>query len=328
MRWVGIKAAIPIIIASVVTLALIVSSLYFITSVNVREYTVDAPYSVIEWIRIDKELNELTLLLLRESSRAADTLFEQCLETEMDKINFRNADQAMNQLINAVNYCSIQADNEMDRVFNLVLNNWIDLKRKEGFIIVLYSKNSTYYVGNGYGYSNVFFRMGILNLNGEYRVFIKNSTLYFGIALDQSYILQINQKRGLLRRLDFTSLPGINITMIFETEILFNIGGTEYYVALDRESGEAVVASFIRGLRGILRRAGYSVEDYEAIPEAIFFFGEGYTWIVYQTDSTLDILEYLIVFFGNRVSIGLTTNINVDGVYARAMVILRNLRNR
>lgn len=288
----------------------------------------DAPYSVIDWIRIDKELNELSILLLRESSRSADAVFEQCIANEMNKIDFKKIEQAINQLINAVNYCMAQADKEMDRVFNSILNNWILLKQNEGFIIITYSKNSTYYVGNGYGYSNVFFRMGILNLNGEYRVFAKNSTLYLGIALDRAYVLQINQKRGLLRRLGFTSLPGINMTMIFEAKVLLHTSGLEYYIVLDKESGEALGRVFIRGLRGILKRAGYNELQYEAEPVAIFYYGEGYTWVVYQTDSTLDILDYIAEFFGNRVTIGLTVNTNVDGVYVRAMITVRNLRTR
>lgn len=328
MRWVGIKAAIPIVIASVVTLALIVSSLYFITSVSIRKNAVDAPFSVIDWIRIDKELTELSLLLLRESSRSADNLFEQCIANEMNKIDFRRVDQAVNQLVNAVNYCTSQADKEMDRVFDSTLNNWISLKQKEGFIMVTYSKNSTYYVGNGYGYSNVYFRVGVLNLNGEFRVFVKNSTLYMSVALDQAYVLQINQKRGLLRRVGLTQLPGVNLTMIFEARVLLHTSGSTHYIVLDKESGEAIGKAFIRGLRGILRRAGYNESNYEAEPAAIFYYGEGYTWVIYQTDSTLDILEYIVEFFGNRVTIGLTVNTNVDGVYVRAMVVVRNLRTR
>lgn len=303
--------------------------MFFITSINTRNYSIDLPSSLIEWLRLDRELDELALILIREASREADRVFQNHYESQLNATGgttFRNPDQLINRLLQIINDANTLADKAMDAKFNEIFNNWITLKQRAGYRVKVYRAESTYYVGQGYGYSNIYFRIGLMNINGDYRVFSKNVTLYFSIALDELYAFQVRQKRGLLMLLGLTSAPGVNMTMIIEARSVLYINGNEQYVILSGESGQAIVSYIVRLFRWILRRAGYVDTDFEAYPEAVFYYGEGYSWIVYQTDASSDTLEYMTAFFGNRVTLGLTTNCVIDGIYARAALVIRGLR--
>ncbi len=312
------KGAIPLIIASVIVLAILLSSLYFITTVNIRSSIAKTPYSVIEWMRIEEELDTLAQICLRESSRYADQVFVSTYNELTQDIDYTNIQEALYELEQAVITASQLADQAMDRKFNEILGNWSLLKEREGYIVSFEEKNSTYYVGFGEGYSNIYFRVKIINLNGEYRVFTRNYTVYFGLELERTNIDLLSIMLDLLRLLGLDFIPGVNLTVTFRATAYVDFNGVKQYYIISRESGEIIANDILRGfLSRLLGGGGTATVTYT--PAGMFYYGEGKTEIVYYLDVSAALASILMIIFEGDV-VGATSYIDVDGFIARSAI--------
>ena len=172
------KGVIPIVIAVTLLLAIIVSSLYFITTLNIESSVGSVSYSTIDWIKLDKELDTLIYLCLKEGSQAADEAFVKKYE-ELKSTFTQSTD--FGQVIATA---ELEANNTLRKRVLEVLGNWTILKEKEGYSIDFERIFSNYVVDFGKGCSNVYFRVKISNIHGDYRVFEKNLTVFFGLKLN------------------------------------------------------------------------------------------------------------------------------------------------
>jgi len=167
-----VKAQIQIIIALVVVSAVMFSSLYFISATNARFYTRPLSFLQVEWITLDKELNTLSLLALKTAAIQADQKFEE-LCPEDSVVDSRRLET-----------CRINANTTFYNTANQIVNNWMQLKMKEGYFIYFNSFKAEYKVDTNYGFATVAFNVTIYNQLGEYRVFTKNATVYIALSLD------------------------------------------------------------------------------------------------------------------------------------------------
>ena len=314
------KGTIPLIIATVIALAILLSSLYFITTINIRSNIVETPYSVIEWMRLEEELDTLAEICLRESSQYADQVFQEVYNELTANIDYSNVRQALDQLRQAVILASVEADKAMDVKFREIITNWQVLKQREGYTVFFEELNSTYYVGFGEGYSNIYFKVKIINLNGEYRVFSRNYTVYFGLELERTNIDLLSIILELLRLLGLDFIPEVNLTVTFHATAYLDFNGITQYYIISRESGEMIAQDVFIGLLNRLLGGGGEVTEY-ITPAGMYYHGRGETEIIYYVDVTTVISSLLMIIYEGDV-VGTTSYIDVDGYIARSAVSL------
>lgn len=314
------KGTLPIIIASVIVLAILLSSLYFITTINISSSISETPYSVVEWLRLEEELDTLAYICLRESSQYADNIFQQTYNDLVEDIDYSDLKQALTELEQAVINASQIADQAMDARFREIINNWSLIKEREGYIVVFEKVNSTYYVGFGEGYSNVFFRVKIVNINGEYRVFMRNYTVYFGLEMNRTNVDLLSVILSLLRDFGLDFLPGVNLTIVFRATAYIDFNGVKQYYIIDEESGSAIAYDVFGALLNML--LGYSGGgELEYTPAGMFYYGMGKTEFVYYINATTAITGLLMIIFEGDV-VGATSYIDIDGLIARSAISL------
>lgn len=315
------KGVLPIVIASVIVLALLISSLYFITTINIRTNIAETPYSVIEWIKIEEELDTLAQICLRESSQYADKIFRETYEELTENIDYSNIREALQQLKEAVIIASNEADQAMDQRFREIIGNWSILKSREGYMVSFIETNSTYYVGFGEGYSNIYFKVRIVNLNGEYRVFTRNYTVFFGLELEKTNIDLLSIILELLRWIGLDFLPGVNLTVTFHAIAYIDFNGVKQYYIVSRESGEVLAEDVLEGFLSQLLGGG---EDTTVTytPAGMFYHGRGETEIIYYLDATYALTTILMTIFEGDV-VGATSYIDIDGYIARSAISIR-----
>ncbi len=312
------KGVLPIIIATVIVLAILLSSLYFITTVNIRSSITTASYSVLEWMRLEEELDTLAYIALRESSQYADTVFLETYDSLTADIDYSNLGQALDELRQAVIEASNEADKAMDRKFNWIIGNWTLLKEREGYVIVFEKTNSTYYVGFGEGFSNVYFRVKIVNINGEYREFIRNYTVYFGLKMKRTNIDLLSVLLDLLSDLGLNFLPEVNLTLVFKAEAYIDFNGAKQYYVIDETSGKAITNDVFGALLNMF--IGYQGGgELEYTPAGMYYYGRGETEMVYYIDATTAITGFLMTIYEGDV-VGSTSYIDVDGMIARSAI--------
>ncbi len=304
------RAQLPIIIASFIVAAIILSSIYFITSMNIRSSIRSVSYDVLFWLRMDHELDNLAYIMLREGSQVADHVFNETYYEYLQNAN------SLSDLYNAVIIARSAADKAMDKRTMEIRNNWTLLKEREGFTVEFIDFNSTYFVGFGYGFSNVYFKVRIVNINGDMRVFTKNYTVYLGLTLSTTNINLINEIISFLGQwLGF--LPEINLTAVFTATAYLDMNGQKYYYVIDRRTGELIAENTIRLLQWL-----FGERDLRYKPQALFYYKNGKTEIVYKIDATGGAIAILAAIYG-QTDLGATTSISIDGFYARSAIRIR-----
>lgn len=304
------KGQMPIVIAMVIVFAVVFSSLYFITTVNIGASTTDMPYSTIYWLRIQEELDNLAYIALKYGSQEADRVFIQVYNQLAQEA------ESLSDLEQAVEIASSQADQAMKEKVYEIIGNWTLLKEKEGFTIRFKELSATYYVGYGRGYSNVFFHVQIVSYTGEYREFIENYTVFYGLSLEKTNIDLLSIILDLLNMLGLDFVPGVNLTLVFDAVAYIDMNGEKYYFMLDKDSASAVVRNFIDLLIIV-----FDLGSVYYVPAGMYYYGQGHTRIVYYIDATTAIAGLLQILFAGDV-VGVTSSINIDGFVARTAIKL------
>jgi hypothetical protein len=303
-----VRGQLPIVIAATIVSAIILSSIYFITTMNIRSSIISVPYSILYWLKIDNELDTLAYIALREGSEAADQVF-----VKIYNATASNA-QSLQDLENAVITATIEANKTMNNVVKSIIGNWTRLKEREGFTIRIEELSSTYYVGFGKGYSNVYFKFTIISPSGEYRVFSKNYTVFYGLRLRSTNINTLNTILSLLRQFGIEILPDVNLTVVFDATAYLDFNGLKHYYILDRRSAEIIGKNVFWFIQLI-----FGVSNIHYTPVGMYYYGKGHTRIAYYIDvSTYIIAALMVIYSGNIV--GVTSYINVDGFIARSAI--------
>ncbi len=302
------RGQLPIVIAAIIVSAIILSSLYFITTMNIRSSITNVPYSILYWLKIDNELDTLAYIALREGSEAADHVF-----VTVYNATASNA-QSLQDLENAVTTATIEANKTMNIVVKNIIGNWTRLKEREGFTVRIEKLSSTYCVGFGEGYSNVYFKFMIISPSGEYRVFSKNYTVFYGLRLKSTNINTLNTILSLLRQFGIDILPDVNLTVIFDATAYLDFNGLKHYYILDRKSAEIIGKNVFTIIQLI-----FGVSNIHYTPAGIYYYGKGHTRIAYYLDASAVIISILMEIYSGNI-VGVTSYINVDGFIARSAI--------
>ncbi len=172
------KAHIPIIISLVMLSALLVSTLYYITSRTTHVGETLYGYTLSEWILINSDLETLCLLSLTRGSQNASRVFEETFLDTYEEV-FGDFYASLNNFRSALRVASIAASHEVDREIDRLLLNWVKYKRNEGYIIDIVNSTGYYNVrifmdgewSVGRGVAGVHIVVDMVSPYGEHRVF-------------------------------------------------------------------------------------------------------------------------------------------------------------
>lgn len=306
------KGTIPIVIAITLILAIIVSSLYFITTLNIESSIGAVSYSTMDWTKLDNELNTLTYLCLKEGSQEADKVFVEKYEEEL-----QSTSASLPDFTDIIEVAEQEANETMYRRVLEIIGNWTILKEKEGYSIDFQKINSSYVVDFGMGYSNVYFRVKITNIHGDYRIFEKNSTVYFGLKLNYTYTNNL---------LDIITMgiTNINLTFEFYIKAYIELNGKRMYYIPDIESLESIAYNFFyEFLQFIANLLNEDLSDLTIEFLGYHYYGKGECIAIYQVPWQKD-LSLLAQILSLLISdeLGFTTNINIDGLIARTATLI------
>jgi len=319
------KGAIPIVIAITLLLAIIVSSLYFITTLNIESSIGVVSYSTMDWIKLDNELNTLTYLCLKEGSQEADKVFVEKYEEELQSTPIPISD-----FTDIIEVAEQEANETMYRRVLEIIGNWTILKEKEGYFIDFQKICSNYVVDFGKGYSNVYFTVNISNIHGDYRVFKKNMTVYFGLKLNiTSHNLDPSDVLTQLIILSLSEEYSINFTFKFIIEAYIELNGNRMYFVPDTSTLDSLSYSFFYEFIEFIAEI-FSIGEPPNININFlghYYYGEGKCIAVYQIsvqgDDALTLFTILSIFMDQYIGrLGFTTNINIDGLIARSATLI------
>jgi len=304
-----VKAQIQILIALVVVTAVMFSSLYFISATNARFYTRPLSFLQVEWIALDKELNTLSLLALKTASIQADQNF--------------TAGCPDDKIIQGQDFtkCLINANTTFYNTANQIVNNWIQLKMKEGYFIYFNNFKAEYKADINYGYATVAFNVTIYNQLGEYRVFTKNATVYTTTSLDASDA-DVKQNYAKLKQafkmlgLDYALLTySLNITAII------TLNDVSMYYMMTPDEANFVISR----LNGWLKKK-YNIVNLTTTMPALYYEGNGINYAVVGIiidDNTVNSFPpgQLKQLFRNLGQVPLS--VVIDGIPVRAILVVQ-----
>lgn len=258
------KAQIQLIITLIIVSAVMFSSLYFISATNARFQTRPLSFIQIEWITLDRELDTLSLLALKTATIQADQKFEE-LCPEDSVVDSRRLET-----------CRINANTTFYNTANQIVNNWIQLKMKEGYFIYFNSFIAEYKTDINYGYATVAFNVTIYNQLGEYRVFTKNATVYIALSLDATDAedtnnLNYKKLKDLLKKTNIDEVV-FTYTLNITAKITLNSVDMDYIMTPDEVS--FVVKKLNKKLKKALSKTDLNTKT------ASYYMNDGINYVV------------------------------------------------
>ncbi len=194
------KAQLPIIIATVIVAALLISTLYYSTSRIVVINTNLYGYTLNEWVLIDEELDTLMYIALKNASRVADWFFNTTLYKtykevyiDWDSDYYYDFHGSYNNFVSALNYAAEQASSILLSSAQNTINRWIKLKESGGYIVSIIKLDAYYrvklymegHLSCGWAREGIHMVVGIISPNGDYRVF--NKSIEAGLIVKYYY---------------------------------------------------------------------------------------------------------------------------------------------
>jgi len=240
-----VRGQLPIVIALVIVGSVMLASLYFITALNTRFYARPLSYIQVEWLLIDSELDKLTMIALREASQRAERVFDSSCPEDDQVID----DKKLNE-------CTSKANVAFQKYVEWALGNWSQIKMREGYIAEFKRIQAEYYIGDGYGYSMVAYRVLITNPSGEIRVFDKNITVKLYATVDASDAedtenLNFKKLKDALKKL---RISDVYITYTFNLTVHVISNDIRMYYAANPEDIDLVVKKINKKLMKQLQR--------------------------------------------------------------------------
>lgn len=240
------RGQIPIAVAVVIVCSVMIASLHFITTLNVRSYVRPLSYASMEWLLIDAELDTLAHIALKHASEAADQRFSALCDEASGNFNLEA--------------CLAGANQVLMRVVHWILGNWSTLKTIEGYAVVFQRVSGSYYVGRGYGHTNLSFTAIITNPSGESRAFTKRLSAYLYASVRGTELpheppgLNLNIIRRLgIREIRSTYVYNLTALIVENNELMY------YY--LSPKDFDSIALKFRhRFLTGRLRNLTYAFD--------------------------------------------------------------------
>ncbi|MEM1741315.1 MAG: hypothetical protein QXX35_03780 [Desulfurococcaceae archaeon] len=307
------KGQLPIIIAMILVSSIMLSSLYFITTINTGVFNRTISYENFEWILLDNELDKLTYIALRNASYYADRKFDSLCNETSPSFNLQ--------------YCLSEANREMNNRINWILNNWSMLKIIEGYIVEFKQIIGEYYVDKGYGYSRLNYTVIITNRNGELRVFNKKLVAYLYASIRATELdknLPNNLPPGQLKNI-YLRLGKTNFTLTYIynlTSFIVENDVVMYYYISPREFDSITRKFRGRFLKGELSNLSYSFDT-------AYYIGRGENiavstlsvYIANLDESKLRDLMFALINLHRLVKqSSFTVAISIEGIFVRAIL--------
>jgi hypothetical protein len=301
-----VRGQLPIVIAMIIVGAIMISSLYFVSRLNIESYTKTPIYKTLKWLWLDNELDTLNYIALSIGSKTAYTVFEKTYNETSD-----------------LNLAEEKANEAMSNVVSWIINNWTKLKIQEGYGIEFLKVKSVYNISYGYGYSSVAFQVLITNRYGEYRVYTKNITLKLYASLYTTEIGTVNLPPGLIKNLNGTLI----ISYIFNITAFINHNNIYEYYALSPVSFEMIKTKFYKN---VLSKTISSYNFVNYTIDAEYYTGKGENILVTSLKINLtkaeeqnklrDIMHALIDLHKNlKQGTNFIITIQINNIYASAI---------
>lgn len=263
------KGYMPIVIASILIVTLFIASLYYIIAFNIRGSVDVARLNVFNWALVDEQLDTLVYLMLSESSRHANSVYN-----------------STGSLQDAMSTMQLNCTN--------ILNNWTSMKNVEGFTIVVNNITCLYKVGDRTGSSSIFLNTTIYAPSGEYRVFTKTSSLSINASAEHTIIdLPVSldgpsrETREFLERLYQENIT-LDTTFSVDLTVLYTVNNNRYYYIVDHSYAEALINEYFLRLRARWARYYDLLANYTYLKDvSVFYAGEGVNTVV--ATITIDI---------------------------------------
>lgn len=297
------KGQLPIVIAFILLSALLMATLFYISSTTAISGIPSYGYTSMDWVRVSEELDNLVYLCLRIGSQKADEKFtevyEDLAQSALNDYISGSITYAeyLNRLYNAVLQASLEADNVMEKTVNWIIGNWSVLKSKTGYIAEIQDLKADYNVSYGYGYSEVYIKVLMISPAGEYRVFPKQLKLYYALNISKIYILFSIPPKAYV---DFKAMAYIE-----KNEI-------KLYYLIPRDKISSIMTSLFYFLF-----AGEIVSPKD--PIGVYYYDQGRTYMLFEFEGyeLLTIFNLLLDYLKTGNIIGVTSSIEVDGIVAR-----------
>ncbi len=277
------RGGLPIAIAVILVVALIIATVFYTTSrtVYVRENFYS--FSLNEWILINHDLTRVGLLALIHGSRNASVVFSEVFNSTYREV-YRDWYASTQNYDRAIAWATGNASLVLDRVVDRIIENWVEIKRRDGYIVTI--RNSTGYYGvvtgmdggwtYGRGFAGVHVVIEMISPYGEYRLFNR--------TIEAVYIARFYAAHTY-------SDPGIYIPVKFIAYI--SIDGVKYYYLIPKEKIYLRIKSLTFQYLNIQDRIGDTVV---AKPVAVFYHGAGesYSLLLIGHNGVEDLAQHIL----------------------------------
>jgi len=297
------KGQLPIVIAFILLSALLIATLYYISSITAVSGIPTSGYTSMDWVRVSEELDNLVYLCLRIGSQKADEKFTEVYDalaqSALNDFLYGTISytEYLSRLNNAVSQAAVEADNVMEEAVNWIIGNWSILKYKTGYVVEIQDLRADYVVDFGYGYSEVYMKVLMISPIGEYRIFTKQLKLYYALNLTTIYIL--------------LSIPP-KAYVEFKAMAYIEKNGMKLYYLIPKDRISSIMTSLFYYLfAGEIT----SAKD----PVGVYYHGQGQTYMLFEFEDyeIITILNLLLDYLITGNIIGATSAIEVDGFIAR-----------
>ena len=293
------KGQLPIVIAFILLSALLIATLYYISSITAVSGIPTSGYTSMDWVRVSEELDNLVYLCLRIGSQKADEKFTEVYDalaqSALNDFLYGTISytEYLNRLNNAVSQAAVEADNAMEEAVNWIIGNWSILKYKTGYVVEIQDLRADYVVDYGFGYSEVYMKARIISPIGEYRVFTKQLKLYYALNLTLYVTWPIS----------------ISSYMEFRAMTYIEKDGIKLYYLIPKDRIGSIMVS-------ILYYLSEGEITSEKDPVGVYYYGRGITNMLFEIVG-LEVIEDLFNYLVTGDVIGVTSAIEVDGLVAR-----------